>query len=192
MNLNELNEKQKDAVLQTEGPILIVAGAGSGKTRVLTNKVAYLIEEKDVSPFNILAITFTNKAAKEMKERIISLIGGSAESAQISTFHSFGVSILRKHFEKLGYKNNFVILDSDDQLTVIKKIIKDLGYDPKIYNAKAIKSKISGAKNELVSSSQYTKYANTEMEKIVQKVYQLYDKKLFENRKLLEPLLKKK
>ena len=125
MNLDFLNKEQKEAVLSTEGPLLILAGAGSGKTRVLTTKIAYLIEECGVSPYNILAITFTNKAAKEMRDRIILQIGAKAKGAQISTFHSFGVRILTDHFEKLGYEKSFTIIDSDDSLSLIKKILKD-------------------------------------------------------------------
>ena len=181
MNIDELNDRQKEAVLQTDGAILIVAGAGSGKTKVLTNKVAYLIYEKGIDPYNILAITFTNKAAKEMKGRIIKLIGEKANFAQISTFHSLGVKILKDNSELLGYQRSFVILDSDDQLTVIKKIIKDIGLDPKKYNPKGIKGKISGAKNELVDENEYAKYANTEFEQIVHKVYKKYQKKLKDN-----------
>ena len=123
MDLETLNDKQKEAVLETDGPVLILAGAGSGKTKVLTTKVAYLINEKNIDPYNVLAITFTNKAAKEMKERIISMLGPIGYQIQISTFHSFGLLILRENYEKLGYMKNFTILDSDDTLTVIKKIM---------------------------------------------------------------------
>lgn len=124
----------------------VLAGAGSGKTRVLTTRVAYLLEEVGIAPEHILAITFTNKAAKEMKERIISMLGPIGYQIQISTFHSFGLLILRENYEKLGYMKNFTILDSDDTLTVIKKIMKNMGLDPKEYNPRAIKNKISGAK----------------------------------------------
>ncbi len=121
MNLDNLNKEQKEAVLSTEGPLLILAGAGSGKTRVLTTKIAYLIEECGISPYNILAITFTNKAAKEMKDRIYNMIGSNAKGAQISTFHSFGVRILTDYYDKLGYEKNFIIMDSDDSLSIVKK-----------------------------------------------------------------------
>ena len=122
MELNSLNDKQLDAVKFSSGPLLVLAGAGSGKTRVLTTKVAYLVEEKDIDPYNILAITFTNKAAKEMKERVTHMLGPKAYKIQISTFHSFGLMIVRDNYEKLGYEKNFTILDSDDSLTIIKKI----------------------------------------------------------------------
>ena len=131
INITNLNEMQKEAVLTTEGPLLILAGAGSGKTKVLTTRIAYLIEEKDISPFNILAITFTNKAAKEMQTRLIGLIGEVAKNIQVSTFHSFGLKLLRENYDKLGYDRNFVIMDSDDSLTVVKKILKDMKVDIK-------------------------------------------------------------
>ena len=123
MNLDELNDKQKEAVLYNEGPLLIIAGAGAGKTKTLTTKIAFLIEEKNVSPRNILAITFTNKAAKEMKDRLFRTIGSTAKELQVSTFHSFGLKLLRENYEALGYDKNFVIMDSDDSLTVVKKIL---------------------------------------------------------------------
>ena len=149
MDLVGYNGRQIDAIKESEGPILVLAGAGSGKTKVLTTKVAYLIEENGILPENILAITFTNKAAHEMKDRIISMLGSLAYKIQISTFHSFGLLLIKENYEKLGYKSNFTILDSDDTLTVIKKIIKDMNLDVKAYNPKAIKNKISSAKNEL-------------------------------------------
>jgi DNA helicase II / ATP-dependent DNA helicase PcrA len=181
MNIDKLNDKQKEAVLYTEGPLLILAGAGSGKTRVLTNKVAYLVENKDINPYNILAITFTNKAATEMKERIYSLVGEQALNILVSTFHSFGLKILRENTSLLGYNSNFIIMDGDDSLTVVKKILKDLNLDPKIYNPGNIKSKISGAKNELIGPLEYEKYANSEFEKIVLKVYKKYQDTLIKN-----------
>ncbi len=121
MNLTELNDKQKEAVLYNDGPLLIIAGAGAGKTKTLTTKIAYLIDEEDVSPYNILAITFTNKAAKEMKDRLYSLIGDLSKKLQVSTFHSFGLRLLRENYSILGYDRNFNIMDADDSLTVIKK-----------------------------------------------------------------------
>ena len=181
IDLTNLNDKQKEAVLTTDGPLLILAGAGSGKTKVLTTRIAYLIEEDNVSPFNILAITFTNKAAKEMQERLINLIGEVARNIQVSTFHSFGLKILRENYGKLGYDRNFVIMDSDDSLTVIKRILKELDLDPKQYNPTAIKNKISGCKNELMTPKQYEVYATTEFEKIVLKVYEKYEDKLKTN-----------
>ena len=176
MNLNELNKEQKEAVLTTEGPILILAGAGSGKTKVLTTKIAYLIEEVGINPSNILAITFTNKAAKEMKERLQNLVGVISKYSQVSTFHSFGLRILRENSEKLGYVSNFIILDSDDSLSVVKKVLKELNLDPKQYNPNAIRNKISSCKNELVSPEDYEKYAIGDYEKVVLKVYQKYEK----------------
>lgn len=181
MDLSFLNEKQKEAVMSTKGPLLVIAGAGSGKTRVLTTRIAYLIEEEKVNPTHILAITFTNKAAKEMKERVISLLGPIAYQIQISTFHSFGLQLMKENYEVLGYQSNFTIMDSDDTLTIIKKIIKELGYDPKEYNPKAIRSKISGAKNELMNAKEYEKYAATAYEEVVVKVFERYEKKLKSN-----------
>ena len=181
MDISGLNEFQKEAVLYNDGPLLILAGAGSGKTRVLTTKIAYLIEDRNVHPYNILAITFTNKAAKEMKERIDGLIGERARGIQVSTFHSFGLKILRENCEALGYDHNFVIMDSDDSLTVVKKILKELDYDPKIYNPRAIRNKISSCKNEMMMPIEYERYAVSEYEKVVLKVYEKYEDKLHRN-----------
>ena len=181
MNLDKLNKEQKEAVLKTDGPLLILAGAGSGKTRVLTTKVAYLIEEKKVDPYNILAITFTNKAAKEMKNRVYRMIGDKAKIAQISTFHSFGVSILRENYKYLGYDRNFVIMDSDDSATIIKRILKDNDLDPKVYSPNAIRNKISSLKNELMDANDYEKYALNEYEKTIYMIFTQYEKKLKEN-----------
>ncbi len=178
MNLEQLNDMQKEAVLYNEGPLLIIAGAGAGKTKTLTTKIAFLIEEKNVRPENILAITFTNKAAKEMKDRLFNQIGITAKKLQVSTFHSFGLKLLRENYEKLGYEKNFVIMDSDDSLTVVKKIIKDMGYDPKIYNPRAIRNKISSCKNEMTSPSMYERYAVSDYEKVVKEIYEKYEKKL--------------
>ena len=182
--LDNLNDRQLEAVKITEGPLLVLAGAGSGKTKVLTTRIAYLIKEKNVDPYNILAITFTNKAAKEMKERIINLIGSVGYSMQISTFHSFGLSIIKDNYELLGYKPNFTILDSDDTLTLIKKILKDMNIDPKIYNPKAIKNSISSAKNELIDSKKYSKYVGSDFEAIVLDVYKQYESRLISNNAL--------
>ena len=181
MNLDVLNDKQKEAVLKCDGPLLVLAGAGSGKTRVLTTKIAYLIKEKGINPYNILAITFTNKAAKEMKDRTISLIGDNLRDLQISTFHSFGLRIVRDNCDRLGYDRNFVIMDSDDSLTVVKKILKDMDKDPKIYNPKAIRNKISSCKNEFISPDDYEKYTASDYEKIVCDVYRKYEQKLLKN-----------
>ena len=181
MKINDLNKEQQKAVLETEGPLLILAGAGSGKTRVLTTKVAYLIEEVGISPYNILAITFTNKAAKEMSNRLYRLIGDKAKYVQVSTFHSFGVKILRENFKYLGYDKNFIIMDSEDSVSVIKKILKEKGIDPKIYNPNAIKNKISSCKNEMMSPKDYEKYVASDFEKIVLLVYELYEDTLKKN-----------
>jgi DNA helicase-2/ATP-dependent DNA helicase PcrA len=181
IDLTNLNDKQKEAVLTTEGPLLVLAGAGSGKTKVLTTRIAYLIEKENISPFHILAITFTNKAAKEMQERLFKIVGEIARNIQVSTFHSFGLKLLRENYELLGYERNFVIMDSDDSLTVIKRILKELDLDPKKYNPTAIKNKISGCKNELMSPKDYEIYATTEFEKIVLTVYEKYEQKLKAN-----------
>lgn len=181
MELTNLNNKQIEAIKSVEGPLLVLAGAGSGKTRVLTTRIAYLISELGINPYNILAITFTNKAAKEMKDRVINMLGSMSKNIQISTFHSFGVTILRENCDKLGYKENFTILDSDDVLTVIKKILKDLNLDPKEYNPKAIRNRISGAKNGILSPSEYERFANTDFEEKVTLVYERYEKKLKSN-----------
>lgn len=179
MNLiDSLNNRQKEAVVNTDGPMLILAGAGSGKTKVLTTKVAYLIEEKNIDPNNILAITFTNKAAKEMKERIFKLEGNSAFYIQISTFHSFGLKILKENCELLGYEKNFTILDSDDSLSIIKKIMKELNIDANKYNPKAIKNVISNNKNEIIDPEKYSLYVNTDFDEIALEVYRKYEKSL--------------
>ena len=181
MNLDTLNDRQKEAVLYNEGPLLIIAGAGAGKTKTLTTKIAYLIEENDVLPSNILAITFTNKAAKEMKDRIIRLIGSIGYQIQTSTFHSFGLKLLKENYERLGFDKNFVIMDSDDSLTIVKKILKDMDLDPKIYNPRAIRNKISSCKNELISPKAYSRYTVSPYEEIVCKVYEKYQEKLMKN-----------
>ena len=179
MNLvDSLNDRQKEAVVNTDGPMLILAGAGSGKTKVLTTKVAYLIEEKNIDPNNILAITFTNKAAKEMKERIFKLVGNSAFYIQISTFHSFGLKILKENCELLDYEKNFTILDSDDSLSIIKKIMKELNIDSNKYNPKAIKNVISNNKNEIIDPEKYSKYVNTDFDEVALNIYRKYEKNL--------------
>ena len=181
IELDNLNKEQMEAVKYTEGPLLVLAGAGSGKTKVLTTRIAYLIEKENISPYNILAITFTNKAAKEMQARVIKLVGDYAKNMQISTFHSFGLRILRENYEKLGYDRNFVIMDSDDSLTVVKKILKELDLDSKQFNPNGIRNKISSCKNELVSPNEYEKYASSEYEKVVLEVYRKYEEKLKNN-----------
>lgn len=181
MNIDSLNDRQKEAVLYNDGPLLIIAGAGAGKTKTLTTKIAYLIEEDLARPYNILAITFTNKAAKEMKDRLYLLIGDIAKHIQVSTFHSFGLKLLRENFTALGYEANFVIMDSDDSLTVVKKILKDMNCDPKVYNPRAIRNKISSCKNEMMTPNVYERYAISEYEKVVHKVYEKYEDKLHKN-----------
>ena len=178
MNLDNLNQQQKEAVVNFQGPMLILAGAGSGKTRVLTTKVAYLMNEKSVLPENILAITFTNKAAKEMKSRIYSIVGNDAFKIQISTFHSFGLKIIKENCKALGYDSNFTILDSDDSLTVVKKIMKELNIDQNKYNPKAIRSAISNNKNEMIDYLSFEKYAKTDFDEVIKDVYEKYEKSL--------------
>ena len=160
--------------MHKEGPMLVLAGAGSGKTKVLTSRIAYLIEQ-GVSPANILAITFTNKAAREMKERVTKIIGTNANYIQISTFHSLGLKILKENYEFLGYEKNFVILDSDDTLTVVKKLMKDLNMNPKYYNARDLRNKISSAKNELITPE---KFGRIEFDEKVVTLYKKYCEKL--------------
>lgn len=171
MNLDNLNKQQKEAVTHIDGPMLVLAGAGSGKTKVLTSRIAYLIEN-GVNPRNILAITFTNKAAKEMKDRVVNLIGSSANYIQISTFHSLGLKMIKENYNILGYDKNFTILDSDDTLTVVKKIIKEMNLNPQFYNAKAIRNKISSAKNELMSASEFS---HVEFDKDIVRIFEKYN-----------------
>ena len=184
MNLDNLNNKQIEAVTNTDGPMLILAGAGSGKTKVLTTKIAYLIKEKNVDPTSILAITFTNKAANEMKNRVENMLGISTNMIQISTFHSFGLSIIKRHYEKLGFKSNFTIIDSDDSLSTVKRILKDMNLDPKFFNPKTIRNKISSAKNELMTPGELDKFTNNEIDEVTVKVYEEYQKKLKVNNSL--------
>lgn len=179
--LENLNKEQLEAVKTTEGPLLVLAGAGSGKTKVLTTRVAYLIDELGITPESILAITFTNKAAKEMKDRIFKMLGTVAYQIQISTFHSFGLTILKEHYDKLGYDKNFTILDSDDSSTVVKKILKDMDKDPKKYSYKAIRNKISSAKNELMEPEDLAKFSTNDMDELVVDVYKKYKEKLKTN-----------
>ena len=181
--LDNLNDRQLEAVKYINGPLLVLAGAGSGKTKVLTTRIAYLIEN-GISPSNILAITFTNKAASEMKSRISKLIGYSSRSMQISTFHSFGLTLIKENYEYLGYDKNFVIFDSDDSLTIVKKIIKEMNLDKEKFNPKAIRNKISGLKNDLIEPSMYKKYIQTEYDEVVYEVYKKYDDSLYKNNSL--------
>ena len=181
--LENLNDNQKEAVLHINGPLLVLAGAGSGKTKVLTTRIAYLIQE-GISPLNILAITFTNKAAMEMKGRIYKLIGYTARDMQISTFHSFGLRIVKENYEYLGYSKNFVVIDSDDSLTVVKKILKDKNIDPNKFNHRAIRSKISTLKNELKTPDIYKREVSDVFEEVVLDVYLKYQSILQENNSL--------
>jgi len=182
--LSGLNREQQAAVKMTEGPLLVMAGAGSGKTRVLTHRIAYLMAEKQVAPWNILAITFTNKAAREMKERIQNLLGGAAEDIWISTFHSMCVRILRRDSDRVGINRNFSILDTTDQLSVLKTILKEKNIDAKKFDPRAILGTISSAKNDLLSPEDYAKQAGTYYEKIVSEVYEEYQKRLLRNHSL--------
>lgn len=180
-----LNTEQKEAVLHTEGPLLILAGAGSGKTRVLTHRISYLIEEKGVNPWNILAITFTNKAAGEMRERVDKIVGFGSESIWVSTFHSMCVRILRRHIDRLGYDTNFTIYDTDDQKTLMKDVCKMLQIDKKVYKERMFLGEISSAKNELVTPEEYELNAAGDYVKgKVAKVYKEYEKQLRDNNAL--------
>lgn len=182
--LNGLNPEQQEAVKATEGPLLIMAGAGSGKTRVLTHRIGYLLVEKAVNPYNILAITFTNKAAHEMKERIASMMGGVAEEIWISTFHSMCVRILRRDIDRIGFNRNFTILDTTDQLSVIKAILKEKNIDPKKFDPRAILGSIDSAKNELIGPEEFAKSAGGYYENVVSDVYEEYMKRLRKNQAL--------
>lgn len=180
-----LNDKQQEAVYHTEGPLLILAGAGSGKTRVLTHRIAYLIEEKNVNPWNIMAITFTNKAAGEMRERVDKLVGFGAEKIWVATFHSTCVRILRRYIDRLGYDNRFTIYDTDDQKSIMKEIFKRLEIDTKLYKEKSFMAAISYAKNELLTPEKYEKTVGGDYyKKRVAQVYYEYQKELKKNNAL--------
>ena len=182
---DSLNDMQKEAVYQTEGPVLILAGAGSGKTRVLTHRIAYLIEEKGVNPWNILAITFTNKAAGEMRERVDQLVGFGSESIWVSTFHSACVRILRRFIDRLGYDTNFTIYDTDDQKSLMKEVCRYLQIDTKMYKERALLSAISSAKNEMISPEEYRLEAEGDFSrKKIAEVYAEYEKQLRANNAL--------
>ncbi len=180
--LNGLNDKQYEAVVNTEGPCLVIAGAGSGKTKVLTHKIAYLIQEKNVAPWNILAITFTNKAANEMKERVANLIGDQARDLWMGTFHSICVKILRSHIDRIGFETSFVIFDSSDQKSLIKKCIKELELDDKTFTDRSVASEISNAKNEMLDPDQYAAREKGDFRKEkIALIYEKYQKILKEN-----------
>ena len=173
-----LNPQQAAAVVHSGTPLLVVAGAGSGKTRVLTRRIAYLMARRNVRPFEILAITFTNKAAGEMKERVADLVGPIAKSMWVSTFHSACVRILRVEAHRLGYSNNFTIYDSADSQRLIALVCKDLNLDPKRYPPRQFASTISNAKNELLGPADYLNSTNNQYEQICADVYSLYQKRL--------------
>ena len=176
--LEGMNPRQKEAVKNTEGPLLLMAGAGSGKTRVLTHRIAYLIEEKEVNPWNILAITFTNKAAKEMKERVNKIIPAGGEDVWVSTFHSMCVRILRREVDYIGYSRNFTIIDGSEQLTLMKRVLKELNIDPKKYDPRSILAAISNAKNALLTPSDYEAQQGAFFEEIVARCYDMYQQEL--------------
>ena len=173
---DKLNEPQREAVYHTDGPLLILAGAGSGKTRVLTHRIAYLIEERNVNPWNILAITFTNKAAGEMRERVDSLVGFGSESIWVSTFHSMCVRILRRFIDRLGYDNRFTIYDTDDQKTLMKEVCKKVAIDTKVFKERSLMSAISSAKNELILPDEFELNVGGDFAKLkIAKVYREYE-----------------
>ena len=177
-----LNNKQKEAVLQTEGPCLVIAGAGSGKTKVLTHKIAYLISEKRVLPWNILAITFTNKAANEMKQRIENLVGEAAKDIWMGTFHSICVRVLRKFIDRIGFDSSFIIFDTSDQRTLIKECLKTLNIDDKLFTDRSVLAEISNGKNEMLEPKAYgVKYAGDYRKSKIAEIYELYQKRLKEN-----------
>ena len=185
MNTMEgMNPQQQEAVEYTEGPLLILAGAGSGKTRVLTHRIAYLMEEKGVKPWNIMAITFTNKAAQEMRERVDQIAGFGAESVWVSTFHSSCVRILRRYIDRLGYDNRFTIYDTEDSKTVMKEMIRRLDLDPKIYKERNLLSKISAAKNEMITPNEYEKQVTRWEDRRVGEIYRDYQEQLKKNNAL--------
>ena len=183
MNLLEgLNDKQYEAVINTEGPCLVIAGAGSGKTKVLTHKIAYLMGEKGVKPWDILAITFTNKAANEMKSRVESLVGDVAKDMWIGTFHSICVRILRKQIDRIGFDTSFIIFDTSDQKTLIKQIIKNKNLDDKLFSDRSVLTEISNAKNEMLEPDAYAVKARGDFRKeVIAEIYEIYQAKLKEN-----------
>ena len=182
--LNDLNPVQQKAVLETEGPILVFAGAGSGKTRVLTYRIAYLVQEKGILPWNIFAVTFTNKAADEMRERVERLLGGSAKGTWISTFHSACARILRQHIEHLGFQRNFVIYDEQDQERHLKAVLKELELDFRMFHPRAVRAAIEGLKNEGITPDQYLPDTYNIFQKRVALVYQRYQEDLRRNNAL--------
>lgn len=182
--LKGLNDKQKEAVQSTEGPLLIMAGAGSGKTRVLTHRVAYLIEEKKVNPWNVLAITFTNKAAREMRERVTGLLDESGRDIWVSTFHALCVRILRQNIDQIGYNRAFSIADPSEQRTLVKHILADLNYDPKKFDPRSVLGAISNAKNDLLTPADYRETTTTPFEAVIADIYDEYQRRLKANQAL--------
>lgn len=182
---DKLNEPQREAVYHTDGPLLILAGAGSGKTRVLTHRIAYLIGERGVNPWNILAITFTNKAAEEMRQRVDKLVGFGAESVWVSTFHSACVRILRRFIDRLGYENHFTIYDTDDQKTLIKEVCRKVDVDTKVFKERSLLSAISSAKNEMILPDEFELNAGGDFAKMkIAKVYREYEAQMRANNAL--------
>lgn len=180
--LEGLNDKQYEAVINTDGPCLVIAGAGSGKTKVLTHKIAYLMQEKDIKPWNILAITFTNKAANEMKERVEALVGDDAKDMWIGTFHSICVKILRRFIDRIGFDHSFVIFDTSDQRTLIKECLKDLKIDDKMFTDRIVQFEISNAKNDMKEPEEYEAMVKGDYRREkVASVYNLYQRRLKEN-----------
>lgn len=180
--LEGLNDKQYEAVINTEGPCLVIAGAGSGKTKVLTHKIAYLMQENGIRPWDILAITFTNKAANEMKQRIENLVGDAVKDMWIGTFHSICVRILRRFIDRIGFDSSFIIFDTSDQKTLVKGCIRDLAIDDKLFTDRSVLSEISNVKNEMLEPEQYSVRANGDFRKEkIATIYELYQKRLREN-----------
>src|SRR6266545_4571439 len=175
----DLNPAQREAVLTTEGPLLVIAGAGSGKTRVLTHRVAHLLATQGVKPNEILAITFTNKAAGEMRERLERMLGGVARAIWILTFHSACGRILRREAQRLGYRSNFTIYDQADQVRLVKQCLEELERDPKRFTPRGIHNQISHAKNRLVQPDEYAAQVQSFYDQTVADVYQLYQRRLF-------------
>src|SRR4249920_4176842 len=176
--LADLNPAQREAVLTTEGPLLVIAGAGSGKTRVLTYRVAHLLSACGVKPNEILAITFTNKAAEEMRTRLENLLGNVARAIWILTFHAACGRILRREAQRLGYRSNFTIYDQSDQVRVVKACLEELGKDPKRFTPRGIHAQISNAKNQLVGPDEYASRVSSFWDQTVAEVYALYQRKL--------------
>ncbi|HZD60453.1 MAG TPA: UvrD-helicase domain-containing protein, partial [Anaerolineae bacterium] len=182
--LDNLNPVQREAVMHWEGPLLVLAGAGSGKTRILTYRIAHLIRERGVHPFDILAITFTNKAANEMKERVAKLVGGISRGMWVSTFHSTCVRILRQEAERLGYSRNFVIYDGNDSTRLVNYCLRDLNIDSKRYPPGKVAAAISSAKSELVDAETYAMRATTYTERMIADIYKLYQDRLYQSNAL--------